>query len=70
MRYIQFAKEMQKRKISACHAIFDCDLMIVNVNVEGATNRLLNIVNGDEEQIKKVAEDFHITFSRRAQGQI
>ena len=39
-------------------------------NVEGATNRLLNIVNGDEEQIKKIAEDFHSTFLRRAQGQI
>ena len=37
-------------------------------NVEGSTQRLLDLVGNDEEQIQKIADDFHQTLLRRAGG--
>ena len=37
-------------------------------NVEGSTQRLLDLVGNDEEQIQKIADDFHQALLRRAGG--
>ena len=40
---------------------------IIN-NTEGSTDRLLEQVNRDEDQIKLIARDFHTALTRKANG--
>ena len=37
-------------------------------NVDGSTQTLLDLVGNDEEQIKKIADDFHKALLRRIDG--